>query len=270
MEKQRENSRWADYALTTRWGSGEKLIVGLAPNQSVPMSGLHAIIPTGTTAAYTVGLFNSTVVQEMAESLPPGEIRQSDLLDLGLPLVEEAQDEIGSVAVELAELVGDFISEAGDRWPGLEEALREDIALGSTPEDSWLPRLGPEARWGQLQNLQWVTDVESGGTMSSRIRTVDVSWDLFGPAVIVQGGTSGRLRIRIGEDDDKVLEALVAYLKGLQIAGRTLRDVPESRAPIDHRILVQMRQDDLVRLHEFRDTYQTLRASIDSSVDELL
>ncbi len=116
--------------VTTRWGD-RKLVVGLAPARSLPASGLHAITGAGgTSAAYLVGLINSTPVQELAEALSPGSVSQADLQALGLPQFDRVVTAgIERRARELAELVRTLIVEHNSLWPNLENALRTDTTL---------------------------------------------------------------------------------------------------------------------------------------------
>jgi hypothetical protein len=260
---------WSNYGLTTRWGGGGKLIVGLAPTQSVPASGLQALLPKQpATAAYVVGLMNSSAVQDLADSLPPGQIRQSDLRGLGLPYLTEAAEDIAERAIALAAVVSELVT-LSSRWPKLGDALRADIDLALLPLDAWAPAVGLATSWGTLQSVRWV-DVGVSGPQSGRIAAVSVDRDLFGLTVTARDSRAAQVRLHLPSDDDNGAEALCAMLLGLQAQRATLRRIPSAAAPTAEPVLIEQLSSDLDHVNRVAEQYRTLRAEIDDLVDTLL
>lgn len=66
---------WAGFCVTARWGAGESLIMGFIPANHIPKSGLHAlrIHDRSTDTAYLCGVLNSTMFQQLAGTMPPGQ-----------------------------------------------------------------------------------------------------------------------------------------------------------------------------------------------------
>lgn len=106
VEGRSPTGSWADVAVTTRWGD-RKLVTGLAPAGALPLSGLHALTGAAdTSAAYLVGLINSTPVQELAEALAPGSVSQEDFEHLGLPQFSGSIAEPGLPGCALRDVPG--------------------------------------------------------------------------------------------------------------------------------------------------------------------
>lgn len=262
--------RWSNYALTTRWGSGGSLAVGLAPRGIVPASGLQAIIPAPpATAAYLVGLMNSTLVQQLAEGLPPGEIRQTDLAALGLPsLPAEIAAQMGDLTLELADVVQEIVTDYATRWPSLADALRSDISLGAPRLDAWRPMPGGTRTWGTVESVAWL-EKEFAGAQSQRITSVDHHIDLFG-IVVVARGASGILRLRLVGDDEDAASALYLVVRSVMLAKGQLRDVARAPLPVDPRRLVTQLSGDRQAVTDAIESYRTRRTAIDALVDQLL
>jgi len=186
--------------VTTRWGD-RKLVVGLAPARSLPASGLHAITGAGgTSAAYLVGLINSTPVQELAEALSPGSVSQADLQALGLPQFDRVVTAgIERRARELAELVRTLIVEHNSLWPNLENALRTDTTLSGDLESAWAP--APSARgWGTINTVGWAT-VHALSTVSGTVERTALVTDLLGTHLEISF-TRGKINIETEEHPD--------------------------------------------------------------------
>jgi type I restriction-modification system DNA methylase subunit len=88
-DAERATRGWANYCVLARWGVGGTLCVGRAPAGTSPASGLHVLRPQDDVvpAGYLAALYNSTLYQEIAESLPPGQLRKAELQSTsrGLP-----------------------------------------------------------------------------------------------------------------------------------------------------------------------------------------
>lgn len=171
---------WADLALTARWGESNRLVTALAPANALPLSGLHAITGTaGTSAAYLVGLLNSTVIQELATALAPGAVGQADIEALGLPLLDSADVvEIEATTRQIADVVQTMVTQHGGTWPDLPDTLRRDIALESDVTTAWRPVVG-QRNWGTLSTVSWVQH-ETTGRLSGRLVDITVTEDLLG------------------------------------------------------------------------------------------
>jgi hypothetical protein len=267
-----EHAAWADYAVTSRWGSGGKLLVGLAPRRSMPASGLHAVMPAApVSAAYMVGLMNATAVQDIAESLPPGLLRQEDLTALGLPFIEgDVGEEIAALAVQQADEVVSLVRIHGGRWPKLRDALREDVALGTVVDDSWVPQPGHVTTWGTVRSVPWV-EVEAVANLGTRpVASVAVENTLFGLAVELRDDRERVLRLRVAGGDESLVEAVAAVAEGLRTQQSTLTSVLDAPIPTNATLLVEQLQVHRMALSEAIGRYRVRRARIDEIVDALL
>lgn len=256
---------WADLAVTTRWGD-RKLVVGLAPARSLPASGLHAITGAGgTSAAYLVGLINSTPVQELAEALSPGSVSQGDLQALGLPQFDRVVTAgIERRARELAEVVRTLIAEHNSLWPGLENALRTDTTLSGDLKSAWAPT--PSARgWGTINTVGWAT-VHAQNAVSGTVERTALVTDLLGTHLEISF-TRGKINIETDEHPDPrqdlrvLVEALVRGAGALTAA--QVRALP---VPVRADTLRLAWERDLRSLTAVTDRYRQLRAEIDNLV----
>ena len=84
---------WAPFCVTDRWGPGGRLIAGVAPAYTAPASGLHVLrVADGSLpAAYLAAIYNSTLYQEMATTLPPGNYERTTWRDWACPGVRGRQ-----------------------------------------------------------------------------------------------------------------------------------------------------------------------------------
>lgn len=259
---------WADYSLTTRWGGGGRLIVGLAPSGSVPASGLHALFaPSDVPAAYLTGLMNSTVIQELAETLPPGEIRVTDLMGLHLPLLDEARDEISSRSLSLADLVCQAKVVHAPKFPLLLQGLLEDVSLSDVTLDAWRCAPGARLEWGELRNLTWCEELTVRGAQSVPATGAEPFEELWGHGVRLTSSRNSEMLVRIGHVSQEELAAFLAYMRGLVNSNARLQDIPRSLAPTSLTHLVAQYRQDSLALAEWVRRYQEHRAAIDEIVE---
>ncbi|MEX0833025.1 MAG: N-6 DNA methylase [Actinomycetota bacterium] len=261
---------WSNYALTTRWGAGGRLIAGLAPRHTVPASGLNALIPGTSTAAYIVGVLNSTVIQEMAESLPPGELRQEDFASLGIRLFDEVVSEVSEDTLALADIVHELVQRLSTSWPALPLELREDPTLGAVQGNAWVPSVGPSSSWGPVARVSWVSAVESSGPQARKIADASFEHDLFGASIVVEGVREGHMRIRLSVDDEGLARSMVAYVRGLAAEGRSVRDVATVLVPVEFEVLARAFHEALGTLENRTQEYREHRQRVDSLIGALL
>lgn len=236
---------WANYALTTRWGAGQRLVVGLAPTGSLPASGLHALFSPTADAAYLVGLMNSTPVQELADTLPPGEVRVEDLRELNLPMVSEVSGDISSSALDLAAKVHDLVTRLAPAFPGARDALLDDLDLAVLPEGAWLPNTPPGLATGNYGSVTWVQEMTQGHGQAVPIVDVRTAEELWGHMVIAQGPGRSHFTIHLGHASEDLAAAVQSHLFGLKMEGTRLSDLPNCLVPIRSDELVVMRQRDV-------------------------
>jgi N-6 DNA Methylase len=260
---------WADYCLTSRWGPGERLIVGLPPAGTIPASGLHALLPPeDVPAAYLCGLFNSTVVQDLAETLPPGKLTAGDIQELALPLLPEQVHAVTEATTRLAEVVTLMVRDHTSRFPALLTALLEDIALDSVPTDAWLPQTGPRARWGPLNQVSWCGGIYTYGTTNTPIRDVVVTEDLLGLAIEVSGRVNAKVVVHLAEDDPVTADQLGLVIRGAAVAGRSLSDILTLVVPTNPSELARRAEEDRTALEGLVSEYHALRSSIDRAIGD--
>jgi hypothetical protein len=263
------HKRWAGYALTARWGEQQRLTVGLAPRHGIPQSSLHALIPVQeATAAYLVGIFNSSPVQQLTDALGPGQLRMEELFDLGVPLLDEPDRRaISEAGFELAETVSELVRTFGARWPALASALRADPSLSSFTMDAWSPASLPAARSGPLSRVHWIAEVHPARGTRTPIREVLIEQTLFGAQVVAKGDGTRQQDFRLTDPEDHDLQAaLEAVMRGAQATGRELRDLADLTVPIDAAELRQALATDREALEGKLNRYHELREDIDARV----
>lgn len=272
VDRPQSSDDWADYCVTTRWGEGKKLVVGLAPARTVPASSLHTIRIASDhwPAAHLVGLYNSSIFQEIAAELPPGQIRKEDLVRLGVPALRAVASEIQSLTVTLASIVRELVSSHGLSFPDLGSTLREDMTLGAVPDTCWLPGLGDPHRWGCLGDVAWVTEISRHGSLAGRVSAVVETVSLFGPVVSVHGPTGAHIDVAVADEPDGIKECLAAVARGVQATGGTLRDMLRMLVPTDARELLGKWQGERAALGELAVQYRAARARIDSLIADAL
>lgn len=262
---------FADYCLMSRWGEGGNLVVGLPPARSLPDSGLHALIPPeGVPATYLCGVMNSSPIQALADTLPPGKITAEDLRELGLPFVPECADVVSRSTLALAEIVTELVKVHGQRFPGLVEALRGDITLASPALDVWSPEKLPSAHVGPLKRVTWAKALEPHGSQSHRIEGVLLEEDLLGRCVRAVGARSAGLRVFLDDVDKSLITALCAWIRGCAARGLRLADLPEQLVATDLRRLGTTLDKDRDAVEVRVNEYRKQRAKIDDVLGDLL
>jgi hypothetical protein len=266
---------WSDYVVTTRWGGGARLIVGLAPKGTVPSSGLHVLRVKGGAhnAAYVAALYNSTMFQDVAASLPPGQIKAEELEGLGLPDPgEEKRLGMSTAAIEQAALVTRMVRELGPVFPTLCDDLRSDVALTDVDDRVWVPAINAGPSWGTVASVTWIEQRLAHGSQNRRAMEVAVEREIGGWTVLVTGRTGlseSTLRLYVGLDGTvEEAEALAAYVRGVAIGRQTLRQVLTIAVPIDRRTLATsygIARDELTRSV---DEYRARRSTIDRLLED--
>ncbi len=261
---------WADFAVTARWGD-RKLLTGLAPARTLPLSGLHALTGgTTTNAAYLVGLINSTPVQELAEALAPGSVGQDDFASLGLPQFDVTTTRAIEKSVRnLADLVRRLVTIRSRTWPELPAVLRADLTLTSPVMGAWLPTAHRRG-WGTIGSVTWLT-VEGDGPLSGVVEQANVVDDeLFGRRLDVHcsKGTR-RIRVAAGPDHDtegQLYDVLNRVVGGLAATRGSATGLSAASIPVDPQALLATYAKDEVTLAADVQSYQQNRAAIDQLV----
>ena len=271
----RENASWADYCLTANWGTGGKLVVGLAPARSIPAHGMHALLPPDATpAAYVNAVINSSAVQALADTLPPGYLRREDLAELGIPLVEDSVEELSVLGEDLANRVVRLMETLNGPFPRLRTALQDDLSLPAVPDDAWAPTAGPAALWGRLADVAWVQEIRRTGSLATRIRDVSIREGLLGITVLgtpaASEATGPHISIDVSSHDLDVAEAVGCLLRGVAAAGGTFRDVPGLLVPIDAADLVARQAEDKAALADWVGGFWDARARVDALLEVAL
>ncbi|KIP51305.1 hypothetical protein SD72_16180 [Leucobacter komagatae] len=265
---------WAPFCLTTRWGGGGKLVVGLAPGGSAPASGLHVLRPEGDLVppAYLAALYNSDLYQEIALSLPPGQLRQADLERIGLPLLQaDAVESVSKSVYELARLVTTLVRQESLRFPRVLETLRSDVTLSADLKSSWLSETGASSLWGKLQEATWAT-TEAKRAAGTPLGDVSFSDDLLGQVVTIHvrnepQKTAAEIHLA-GHVTVAASEALAAAIRGLAFLGGKVRDLGELYVPIDPEVLSQQKAEDDSRLDALLEQYKTERTKIEEALGQ--
>jgi hypothetical protein len=269
VEKHPNTGHWADLAVTTRWGD-RKLLTALAPASSLPLSGLHAVTGTsGTSAAYLVGLINSTPIQELAEALAPGSVGQDDIQDLGLPLFDRATVvKIESRTRALADSVRKFVITESSTWPDLLNVLRADITLTASATRAWSPT--PQKRnWGTLTTVTWVS-VERSASVSGVIEAVQREDDLLGRHLTVQF-TRGYVTLSFTQDiapeqEDVHYEVLTALVHAVRLARGDVGMLTGTAVPVSLQKLLAAYSKSKQAVEVDIAAYQDNRQAIDDLV----
>lgn len=261
--------RWADLAVTARWGE-RKLLVALAPANSMPLSGLHAFTGTqGTTAAYLVGLINSTPIQELAEALAPGSVGQQDIEALGLPRFDDATvRDIERRTRTLADLVHKLVTMHAPIWPDLLNVLRFDTALTSPVTRAWTPK-SQKRNWGTVNSVGW-SSVTRDATVSGVIEAVAREDDLLSRHLAVQF-TRGRILIALSgthtaDEEDTYYALLAAVVNGVRLGRGGPDDLGSAPVHVTLQGLLDVYAKDLQVVEADVTDYQANREAIDALV----
>lgn len=270
-----DGTGWARYCLTTRWGGGGRLIVGLAPAFSSPASGLHVLraVDDNVPAAYLSALYNSTLYQEIAASLPPGQLRQQDLQRIGLPHLADGTAQMAEIASSLADTVVRLVRVHGPRFPLLPDALRTDASLTDTVDDTWVPQEGPTNTWGRLAGLNWVTELTAHRAGTTALGKVSTSLDALGLRVTVdvRGTNRPAFTVRLVDlDAETAADALACRLRAVAARGGKVKDIPDVLLPVDpYRLVLDAGMDRQALRHEVQG-YQGFRDAVDTLLAEAL
>lgn len=262
---------WSHFCLTSRWGSGGQLVVGLAPTNISPASGLHVMRPSDDTvpAAYLAGLYNSALYQEAALSLPPGQLRQDDLQRLGLPDIGDGVKGVAKRAADLADLVTTMVTETSTLFPALGDALRADVSLAATPSEEWVPSRRQAGHWGELRNVAWVRDVVAKRSARTQLGKVRVVHDLFGLALEIDAHNADTLAatILLDSNDEQLAAACSALLGGAIRSGLTVGDLGSVLVTTSADQLQSELQIDITELNARCSKYRDLRAEIEAILE---
>jgi hypothetical protein len=217
-------------------------------------------------------IYNSTIFQSVAESLPPGQLRQRDLVALGMPDLGEAVPDLVAGGLKLASVVQRLVRDHGPRWPELLDRLRADVSLRSVPEQAWNPEVGSPYDWGQLSKLEWVEDIEKHRAGSTRLGDILVSQDLMGLVVVVKasGSSSPAATVHLSGDDRRLAEAVACRLRGAIAAGACVRDLDSVALPTNPAALVELLESQRAELLALVEDYRLQRAMIDSVLEDSL
>lgn len=258
---------WEDYGIASRWGSGGRLVMGLAPAGSVPASGLHLISCDARPglAPYLAAMVNSTPIQELAAKLPPGHLRSAEMAALHIPdLGPDAVAGVSGWGVRLAEIVTLLVSVHAARFPMIPAALRSDVAMSADPLWRWTP--APSAVSATLSSRDWVHSVSVSGKAKSPVATVDVSshpGQLEATIVLSNGSVkspgSAVLSVSSSASAGEV-EALAALAAG---AG-SLDAVAGLRVPLTFEQLASAFERDRRPVLDLLDEYRLLRSQVDA------
>ena len=263
--------KWDPYCLTTRWGSGNRLVVGLAPARSSPASGLHLMRPTASDigAPYLAALYNSSVYQEIVDSLPPGNLRGADLMNMGAPWLPDIADELQTDALEIANLVVQLVSEDAARFPRIPEALRSNVGLTDVPTEAWAPREGLLTTHGRRADVAWTTRVEVLRAPRQAIGAVSVSETLLGRLVevSVKGSRAPQARIELADRAPaEAARSLAAVLRAAAERQLTAVELPSIIVPVDPNSFVKAFDDDRTALMTRVEAYRDRRSAIDAAL----
>lgn len=255
---------WADLAVTARWGD-RKLVAGLLPTGAIPTSGMHAVTGDGreTSAAYLVGLLNSTTVTTLAETLAPSSLGQDEIQALGLPLFPELVRTVIENSVRaLADVVVEMVMVHAMVFPGLPQSLKADVTLAEPDLDGWLPAFGKHDPITTIGGAQWLT-VENVGKPNGKVVGWDISQDVFGDFVEVCF-TRGSVRLHPTDSNPKVLDALAGVAAAS--IGQSPLAMLGTKMPLKADDLVASRAKDLAAVSPVVERYWALRKQIDDLV----
>lgn len=222
-------------------------------------------------AAYLCALYNSTLYQEIAESLPPGQLRQQDLDRIGLPDLRHEAVTVVHYALDLARIVTELVTVHAPRWPLLADVLREDVSLPDLPSDSWMATVGPATSWGLISGLSWLR-IGSRRAGTTKLGAVTVDHDLYGLRVTaaVRGQEQPAISISVADDEIEVAQALAARIRGVAALGGVVTDVEQLRLPIAASSLVALYGQQHSSLEALAVQYRDKRSAIDETLDRAL
>lgn len=258
---------WSDLAATTRWGD-RKLVAGLLPAGAIPTSALHAMTGDGeaTSAAYLVGLINSTPVIALAEALAPGSVSQEDLQALGLPLfAKTVRHKIEKATKQLADLVVTLVEDQSVIFPAVLAALKTDISMSETVTEVWRPQFGEHAVTSTLELCSWVEILME--KPRGKLREVLINEDVLGQHVSAVFDR-GAITFTPHEASTKPLQLLASILWGH--LGATPGDLTGTAIHMSLEECATSNARDAASANKLVNEYRKLRSSIDDLVNEQL
>jgi N-6 DNA Methylase len=270
------SERWEPYCLTTRWGGGNRLVVGLAPGGASPASGLHVLRGEDdpTDAALLAAIYNSSLLQTIVDSLPPGNLRAADIENIGAPaLTGAARADLVDAAMELAEVVSSLVKTWGARFPLLPDRLRSDVTLADPCVEVWTPAVGPSTTWGHLSQVAWTKQVTAFRSQGRPIGEVAARRSLFGNTVEVTaaGGSQAAVRVELEDDvGEPASNAIVALLRGAAELRLQCREVSTMAVPTDVEALIAAFARDRQECLACVERYRSIRSRVDDLLSEAL
>lgn len=265
---------WSPYCITSRWGGGGRITVAMSPADAVPASGLHIIADSDLSygAAYLTGLLNSTLYQELTDTLPPGQLRSRDIQDLGVILLsDEVRALISRETVQLATLVSNSLPTLMKNFPKLSSTIRNDTALSELPQ-GWAPTLTAGSPQGTVSSIDWISIGTGTGNQNVPLNdvTVDDTSRLFGRTIVAwhrsPGGDSHALLHLPADASDSLLNAICAWARGLADTGVNLNQIRTQRIPINPDFIVASWREDTQALNDFARKYRSHRSEIDLAI----
>ena len=265
---------YADYCVLSRWGAGGRMVVGRAPGGASPASGLHVLqsLSDGVSVSYLCALYNSSLYQAIAESLPPGQLRKADLEEIGLPFRKANLADIERAAIELAVIVTRFVKVHGRHFPRLLESLRADVSLADDCSDAWeLQSLSASLRTS-LAEVTWCDlDVHSN---SSRLGRLTFSDEFLAPTFTIYAKESERVAATVtfpSDSDARLLAAASAQLVAFSLrTGAKASGLRDLIVPIDPSLLADAFDAHRSALLEDVDRYRSLRRRVDDLFEDAL
>lgn len=265
---------FADFCVLSRWGSGGQMVVGRAPVGASPASGLHVVRSEseGVSAGYLTALYNSTVYQSVASSLPPGQLRKADLERIGLPLRQNFVTPIEEKANALAGIVSRFVKTHSEKFPRILEMLRQDVSLSRDCGDYWEPgSLNARVR-AALKSTSWCSVAVHA--RSARPGRIEFSSDFLEPTLSVYANGTDRVAATItfpAGTDEKVFVAMCALIRAFACRSKMkVSDIENISVHIDGEDFAEMFEVDRVALLRDVDRYGELRQEIDRMFSDAL
>jgi hypothetical protein len=260
---------WSPFALTSRWGTGGSLIVGLAPRGVSPASGLHILRPeNGISASYLAAIYNSTLFQALVAGIPPGQLRVDDLVSLGLPRIAGKEQELSDLGQALAQTVTDLVTLHSEHFPTLAATLRNELTLEDWPSDVWQPTPGPATAWGTLDTVAWLDTAVAGRSRTVQPDRVDTDSPItiFGHAIELKHENRTILTIHVTQGDNSVKDATAAALRAQVTRRATLNDIINMAMPTSPATLTTAWNAAIHNTQTLIDKYREDRAKVDAII----
>jgi hypothetical protein len=228
----------------------------------------------GRHAALIAGIYNSDLVQQLADTFAPGQTRGGEIEAIGLPdLGPDSISLIEGEAVALADLVSNAANPNGVAgvYLDLTEVLRSDTSLRAVPR-AWRPRPGPDSLSGTVGRVLWLEQVHTSGPQAKKVSTFEFDTTLEGDILRLlhrSSSTSSSVDYRISPDgslSERHVDALSAWVQGLIYQGLDLRDIASVLVPTSLNRLVDLYLEAKSSLDAFVASYRSSRAKIESEI----